>query len=223
VVSFSVGRIQPSSIDCCRHYYRSQQLVLFAGDPLREATGIRPSLHPVTINAISEALKVRAKKLEDMPLRLREDVAPLQIAMSAGRIATEAIHKRQQASSEDGMKLLDSEEQTIAGRVMGVVMRLDSLESLLQEKCASVSWIAKYGEWGTFGLLGDKDTETTMDVDDRILSDPLFSMSRSECLLALFLHTVEKPTLEQIGETVPGGSAIDFLDADRKEVLIDDE
>ena len=188
------------------------------GDALRAVTGIRPSLHPVTINALSEALKLRAKNLEDLPLRRTEGVEPLQIALAAGRVATEAIHKRQQASKEDGMTLEAKEEQTIAGRVVGVMMRVEDLEEMLIEKCSTVTWIGKYNEWASFGLLGK--TENDKEVDDRLKDDPLFCMSRAECLLALFLETVEKPTLEKSGETVPGGSVVDFLDADRKEVLI---
>ena len=188
-------------------------------DPVREASGIRPSLHPVTINALTEALKTRAKNVDDMPLRISEGVEPLQVALSAGRIASEAIHKRQEASNEDGMKLEKDEEQTIAGRVVGVVMRLTELESKLNEKSNSVSWIAKYNEWATFGLLPDEE-EDEKSLNDRILSDPLFTLSRAECLLALYLDMIEKPTLEKLGETVPGGSKVDFLDADRIEVLL---
>ena len=39
-------------------------------------------------------------------------------------------------------------------------------------------------------------------------------------LLALFLETVERPKLEMLGESVAGGSKVDFIDADRLEVLI---
>jgi len=191
------------------------------GDALRAATGIRPSLHPVTINALAEALKLRAQNREDWPLRPRANVEPLQIALSAGRIATEAIQKRQAASDEDGMKLQAKEEQTVAGRVVGVVMRLDDLEATLVTRCEAAPWIAKYGEWATFGLMGNAEVEASLsDVEDRIRDDPLFRLSRAECLLALFLATVEQPSLERSDESVPGGSTVDFLDADRKEVLL---
>jgi len=39
-------------------------------------------------------------------------------------------------------------------------------------------------------------------------------------LLALFLDTVERPRLEEMGEDLPGGSAADFIDADRREALL---
>ena len=189
------------------------------GDPLREATGIRPSLHPTTINAIADALKARAMKQEGTNFRLDDDVSPMDIALTASSIASNAITKRQESSDQDGMKLTPQEQQTIAGRVVGVVMRLDELESALLEKVASVGWIAKYNEWATFGVL---ESETNETVDKRVKDDPLFGMSRAECLLALFLNTVEAPQLEKVGESVPDGSKIDFLDQDRSEVLLAD-
>ena len=212
------------------------------GDPLREATGIRPSLHPVTINAIAEALKVRAKKNDDDDvddddvLSINKNnnnnnnifrqtvVEPLQLATTAGGIAAEALQKRQSSSAQDGMTLTPKEEQTVAGRVVGVVMRLDELENALRDKCRQAGWIAKYNEWGSFGILSnEKDGEEDhARIDEQILRDPLFCMNRAECLLALFLAQVEAPALEKIGETVPGGSVVDFLDDDRKEVLLGD-
>ena len=55
---------------------------------------------------------------------------------------------------------------------------------------------------------------------DTIKINPLFRMNRAECLLALFLSTVEKPKLDMVGEDMPGGSNVDFIDADRLEVLL---
>jgi hypothetical protein len=218
------------------------------GDPVREATGKRPSLHPVTINAIAEALKIRAQNLPDAPLRQVSDdektvvVAPLQIALTASKIAADAVKRRQEASlaTNDGMTLTLIEEQTIAGRVLGVLMRLTQLEAELCQKCIKTPWIAKYNEWAAFGVVEPPkeeqvvimDTRTAAaaaaanidgDVvtDERILQDPLFAMNRAECLLALFLQTVERVELEKIGQSVPDNSVIDFLDADRSEVLLE--
>mmetsp|Transcript_11127 Transcript_11127/g.20168 ORF Transcript_11127/g.20168 Transcript_11127/m.20168 type:complete len:246 (+) Transcript_11127:279-1016(+) len=185
------------------------------GDPLRASTGIRPSLHPTTINAIAEALKTRASNSTDTPLVVEGNVQPLDVALSAGKIAATAIEKRQRASKQDGMELTPEEGQTIAGRVVGVVMRFAELEELLNEKVANVEWVKKYEEWDTFGVLEDESQ-----VQDRIRMDPLFAMSRAECLLALFLDTVESPRMEKIGQSAPGGSGVDFLDADRQEVLL---
>jgi hypothetical protein len=186
------------------------------GDPLRAATGIRPSLHPTTINAIAEALKTRAADNPDTPLVVVEgSVEPLDVALSAGKIAATAIEKRQRTSDQDGMELTPEEGQTIAGRVVGVVMRFAQLEELLNSKVANVEWVKKYGEWATFGVLEDESN-----VQERIKTDPLFALSRAECLLALFLDTVEAPQMEKLGQTAPGGSGVDFLDADRQEVLL---
>jgi hypothetical protein len=187
------------------------------GDPLREATKIRPSLHPTTINAISEALKQRAFGNKDLSFRISETVKPFDVALTAGKIASTAITKRRDASKQDGMILYPEEEQTIAGRVMGVIMRIDDLELTLMEKVEKVGWVAKYNEWGTFGVLQSDKLEG---LDQKIKDDPLFCMNRAECLLALFVKTVEIPSLEKAGMTVIDESKIDFLDEDRLKVLL---
>ena len=192
------------------------------GDPLRAATGIRPSLHPVTINAIATVLKLRAQNNPEVPLRVSEKdgVEPIQVALSAGKIAADAIAQRQKTSSRDGMELEPKEEQTIAGRIVGVAMRLDELEAALLEKCQAATWIGKYNEWDTFGVLKD-EKEQEKELFQRILDDPLFCMNRAECLLALFLRNVEEPQLKAKKEEVPDNSLVDFLDEDRSGVLID--
>ena len=95
-----------------------------------------------------------------------------------------------------------------------------ALNRALYEKCAGKSWIAKYGEWDSFGVLSNEKDCDAKQIDDRVANDPLFTMNRAECLLALFLKTVEGPELETKGATVPDGSSVDFLDADREEVLL---
>lgn len=206
---------------CTRHHYSSRLALAsepIKGDPLREATGIRPSLHPTTINAIAEALKARSIKKPGMEFRVSDTVQPLQIALTGGKIAAKAITKRKESSDQDGMQLDPKEEETIAGRVLGVIMRLDELEVTLYEKVSNVGWVAKYDEWASFGVL--KTEESNDLVDKRIKDDPLFCMSRAECLLAIFLKTVEIPQLTKVGGEVPDGSKIDFLDEDRSEVLL---
>jgi hypothetical protein len=66
----------------------------------------------------------------------------------------------------------------------------------------------------------DDDARTTKPIEKRIIEDPLFCMNRAECLLGIFLQEVEIPTLQQLNETVPDDSKIDFLDADRYEVIL---
>lgn len=206
------------------------------GDPLRAATGIRPSLHPTAINAIANALKLRAKG-ELLVVNQDDDDSSssnnnaLELAIQAGQIATDVIAQRQQSAKQDGMTLTKEEEQTLAGRVVGVIMRFYELEKLLVEKTSTQTWITKYNEWDTFGVMAEEaeeeqekqnsnDTTTTTLLQNRIKDDPLFTLNRAECLLGLFLHTIEIPQLIKIGQEVPDKSIIDFLDEDRKDVLL---
>jgi len=66
----------------------------------------------------------------------------------------------------------------------------------------------------------DIEPKIEKELANRIRDDPLFRMCRAECLLAIFLQAVEVPKLLEVGETVAGGSTVDFLDEDRKEVLL---
>jgi hypothetical protein len=172
----------------------------------------------MTINAIAEALKLRATG--NATLTVTNEITPLQVALEAGRIAAEAIQKRQATSRDDGMVLLPEEQQTVAGRVLGVIMRLEQLEHLLNQKCQSASWIDKYNEWNNFGVLLDEGESPITQVHERITRDPLFTLNRAECLLALYLNSVEAPELALKNATVVDNSQVDFLDADRAEVLL---
>lgn len=205
-----------------------------AGDPLRASTGIRPSLHPTTINAISEALLIRSSPSlsASTPIDVAGEVEPLEVAMAAGTLAAGAIEKRHKSCEGDDENVFTTEEgQTLAGRVVGVVMRLRELEQTLAFKVNSAAWVTKYREHGTFGVLsgecdaigngeGNEDLESVL--AQRLKDDPLFRMCRAECLLALFIHTVEVPQLEKLGQQLADGSKIDFIDSDRMDVLLSD-
>jgi len=226
----------------------SSNLILFAGkgDPLRAATGIRPSLHPTTINAISEALLVRARQsnavkdddttiTEGYPLVVNEEkgIKPIDVAVAAGRLATDAISKRTDATlknieveGDKSMIFNEQECQVLAGRVVGVVMRFKELEDLLIKSVNKVGWIEKYNEYSTFGVLKEEcqdDTDNALssfELNNEIKMNPLLRMSRAECLLALFIMTEEIPKMRELGqETVDSDRALDFLDSDRYEVL----
>jgi hypothetical protein len=225
------------------------------GDPLREANGIRASIHPTAINAIAESLKARAFQIikkksnnnndddddEKDYFRVTDTVGPLQVMVTAGQFASNAIQKRQEASvdTNDGMKMNNREEECVAGRVMGVIMRLDDLENELVERTMDVDWVAKYDEWSSFGVLEDEsklilknesedgkseddnDKDVMMKkVHEKIIDDPLFCMNRAECLLAIFIQEVEFPQFQKLNETAPDESKIDFLDTDRLQVVI---
>jgi hypothetical protein len=189
-----------------------------SGDKVRASTGIRPSLHPTTINALTGALKLRAQ--DNSPLKVSEKNQPIDVAMAAAKIAADFLQSRRDTSGDDNMEFEVKEEQTIAGRIVGVVMRLDELESKLNKRVSEVAWISKYEEWASFGILEDSSNDAL--VQERTKTDPLFCMARAECMLAIFLNTVEAPKLAELGEDVPGGSVVDFIDADRLEVLMGD-
>ena len=161
--------------------------------------------------------------------------------MQAARVAAEAIARRQESSQQDGMSLTVAEQQTVAGRVVGVTLRWSVLETALVAQCRRASWVLQYGECDIFGVLAEelvlddnRNASTTMTttsgdtspssirtaLHQRIQQDPLFGLNRAECLLALFLHQVEIPELQRKNVTVPDDSVIDFLDADRKTVLL---
>jgi len=255
--------------DDTQHQQEMKSIDVGGGDLLRKATGIRPSIHPTSINAIAESLKARAvqtieetssgsnsrsgdtnnndgddyEKGEKNQFYVTDTIGPLEVMLTAGQFASNAIQKRQEASEEtnDGMKMNQSEEQTVAGRVMGVIMRLQDLENELIERTMNVEWVAKYNEWSSFGVLEDeckyknnRDKNSDDDDDDndddangmmnkvheKIIDDPLFRMNRAECLLGIFLQEVEIPQFQKLNETAPDGSKIDFLDTDRFEVII---
>jgi hypothetical protein len=150
---------------------------------------------------------------------------PLQIAITAGGIAMNAIDKRNSDKDDTSEKFTMEESQTISGRVVGVVMRMRELEEVLVKRVRGVGWVKKYGEEESFGVLraecnDDNNTdELEKKLAETIKINPLFRMNRAECLLGLFLDTVERPKLELLGEGVAGGSEVDFIDADRLEVL----
>jgi len=198
---------------------------------------------------------------------------PLDVAITAGEIASSAIQKRNDAakSGYEGFSYDDDlddndddddysnddnnptdehnneitttstdesfniqESQLICGRVVGVVMRLRDLEATLIERVMAASWVRKYREEVSFGVLreecdDEQKEKTSLDklLAEKIVHDPLIRMNRAECLLALFLNTVERPKMEKLpssGEEVPsaGASTVDFIDADRLEVLMND-
>jgi hypothetical protein len=206
------------------------------GDSIRSTTGIRPSLHPTEINCIAEALMLRSTNNPTIDIDVTTSSEPLQVAIAAGSIAMNAIDKRNSDKDDTSEKFTMEESQTISGRVVGVVMRMRELEELLVQRVSGVGWVKKYGEEESFGVLraecssnsnnDDPSTKTTTSEElekklaETIKINPLFRMNRAECLLGLFLDTVERPKLELLGEGVAGGSEVDFIDAERLEVLL---
>lgn len=197
------------------------------GDKLRDSTGKRPSLNPTIINAISEALLLRSSDHKNLPMEVTSDVEPLEVAIAAGKLASNAIEKRAKSSTavagDEGSAFTEEECQLIAGRIVGVVMRWAEMESYLIDSVKNTSWVMKYNEHPSFGVLAEECEEGGCDdklLKQRLKDDPLLRMCRAECLYALFLKNVEKPTMEKIGNTALDSAEIDFLDADRSEVLV---
>ena len=174
---------------------------------------------------------LRSSKNKNIPIDVANsnNVEPLQIAITASEIAMKAINKHGNDGVDDESFTVE-ESQAISGRVVGVVMRMRELEELLIQRVKGVGWVSKYGEEESFGVLrgeckdesssDDMDSELEKKLAETIKLNPLFRMNRAECLLGLFLDTVERPKLELLGdESVAGGSEVDFIDADRLEVL----
>jgi hypothetical protein len=200
------------------------------GDKVRDSTGKRPSLNPTIINAISEALSKRASNDSSLPMEVTPDVEPIQVAVAAGQIASSAIEKRAKSSTavagDESSAFTPEECQLVAGRIIGVVMRWNEIEASLIEAVKSTAWVLKYNEQASFGVLSEECEDGECDdtiLKKRLQDDPLLRMCRAECLYALFLKNVEMPTMEKIGQVpIDGATGIDFLDAERKEVLFPD-
>jgi hypothetical protein len=201
-------------------------LLQIKGDPYRDANNVRPSLHPITINILSQALKLRATaNSRSNSTTAGKEENPLEIVVQVSALAATAMAQRQSTSKMDQMTLTVEEQQTVAGRVVGVMVRIQELQQLLYKRCSAVPWIAKYKEWHSFGLVQPPDLEPLVSPQDsnnfeELLQDPLLLLNRAECLLALFIHSVEIPELQRKNCTVPDQSIIDFLDEDRRQVLL---
>lgn len=195
------------------------------GDKVRLANNVRPSLNPTVINTISNALLQRSTtKSSFIPTSTTK---PIDIMVQAGSLASVAIQNRLKSSmhvdGDDGAFNLE-ESKLVAGRVVGVIMRLHELEDQLIEKVRNVGWIKKYGEESSFGVCKveldegysaslitngakcDEDGQS-LSFDPRINQmlmklgdDPLLRMCRAECLYALFLKNVEIPSMAKAGQ-----------------------
>jgi len=206
------------------------------GDALRSQTGIRPSLYPTTINAISQAILLYHQPSLDstLPMKVSLNITtPLQVAIAAGTLAWKAIEQRRNVAAStsslfhdyENLDHIDTESmfteqeaQVISGRVVGVVLRMSQLESLLIGQVQKSSWIYKYNEYHIFGVCKDEygrnnNTTTTQEetIQDRnsllFIQDPLLRMCRAECLLALFIHGIEILSLRKAGVLeISGGS-----------------
>mmetsp|Transcript_21920 Transcript_21920/g.27643 ORF Transcript_21920/g.27643 Transcript_21920/m.27643 type:complete len:311 (-) Transcript_21920:54-986(-) len=209
------------------------------GDKVRLANNIRPSLNPTVINTISNALLQRSSdKSSFIP---SENNPPINIMLDAASLGSKAIQSRAKASTQvqgDEGTFNAEECKLVAGRIVGVLMRLNELEDELIDRVNDVGWVKKYGEYGMFGVCkveldegyrpsdivnivsasgeDEGEGENIKEADGRIgevleklKDDPLVRMCRAECLYALFLKNVELPSMEKAGQIpADSGSAV---------------
>ena len=132
------------------------------------------------------------------PLRpARPPIEPMTINgiqdVIVGRDVEESVSWMLQARSADpDYQLTDNEERRMSHHLRCVAAARDPLMGLLQAAVGAAPWVAKYGTESDFGL-GDA-------------ADPYVRSCRAECLLALLILHAE-------------GGPVDFIDADRLEVL----
>lgn len=181
----------------------------------------RPSLHPVTIDAIAEALRIRAQNKTISPLRLPKDgsVELIDVHLAARRIAERAVEgARHETITNGDTKFTEAEESAVACRIVATLLRMDDLEWELVHRCSQQSWISERDEHDAFGILKDETCVRTL--DERVLSDLDFATKRAERLLALFLLNLEGPGVKAAGDSVPGGSEPDYLEEEHYEIMM---
>ncbi|CAM9284101.1 unnamed protein product [Ectocarpus sp. 12 AP-2014] len=91
----------------------------------------------------------------------------------------------------------EEEERAVTSRVCGVASHLTELRFMLATAVERTPSIAKYGMFSDYGM------------SENVENDPLAQMNQAECLLALYILHKENA----------GGAAVDFLDAERLDVL----
>ena len=189
------------------------------------ATEQRPSLHPITIDAIAEALRIRASNNKSMPLRTNHDdnIEDWEIMMTAGKIAQSTLEETSSNDDEESILFNKEEQNTIGARIVATIIRFEYLEEQLRKKCnTAIAELEQEEEvqYYNLGVLG-VDEEVQQDLlDETIRNDPVFSTNRAMSLLAIFLDSIERPARRQSGNTLPGGSVPDFLDPVQRKILL---
>jgi len=188
----------------------------------------RPSLHPIAIDAIEEAFRLRAQNTTTSPLRLIDAQTEwFQVHYSIVKFADRFLEKYKKSSTESStssdndFQWTEEELQTIGGRIVGVLMRLDDLEWEWNHRIrtssladADSSSMIPSDVWKTtLGLHpGDVEQNCFRTVDTALSEDKDFARARAEKMLALFLMNIELPGMEASESTVPGGSYPDFIE-----------
>ena len=115
----------------------------------------------------------------------------------------------------DEIQMTEEELQTIGGRIVGVLMRLDDLEWEWNHRITTSSLMdVPVDIWkATLGLHPDSVEQSCIrTIDEALLKDTEFARARAERMLALFLMNIEGPGLKANGAEVPGGSEPDFIE-----------
>ena len=175
-----------------------------------EELPVRPSLHPITIDAIEEGLRLRSQYSTTSPFRIVNDKTEwYEVQYTIASFAERFLEKHSESSSE---QWTDEELQTIGGRIAGVLMRLDDLEWEWNNRvCSSTLSSIDPSLWkSTLGLYPENE-KCTRTVDQALLNDKEFARARAEKMLALFLCLLEGPGLLAAGESLPGGSFPSFI------------
>lgn len=181
------------------------------------------SLHPITIDAIEEAFRLRAQNMTTSPLRLLDsNMEWFEVQYSIMKYTERFLedYTKDSKNSNDEPKWTEEEFQTIGGRIVGVLVRLDDLEwewnhrvttsKLGQPESADM---IPYDQWKSIlGLHPDNVEQRCIKTLDRaLLEESDFARARAERMLALFLLNIEGPAMKASGNLSPDGSEVDFI------------
>lgn len=179
------------------------------------------SLHPITIDAIEEAFRLRAQNMTTSPLRLLANMEWFEVQYSIMKFAERFLEKYSKGSKDSEEPIWTEEElQTIAGRIVGVLVRLDDLEwewnhrvSTSAQGQPESSDMIPFSQWKSIlGLHPDNvEQRCIKTVDMALLEDNDFAKTRAERMLALFLLNIEGPAMKASGNLSPDGSVVDFI------------
>jgi hypothetical protein len=197
-----------------------------AASEISNRNGSRPSLHPITIDAIEEAFRLRSRNMTTSPLRLIDEQTEwYDVQYSIVKFADRFLenytkHDNGGNGTDEESKWTAEESQTIGGRIVGVLMRLDDLEWEWNNRVcnspladADSPNMIPHRLWKTTLGLHPNNVEQscTSTLDAALSTEGDFARSRAERMLALFLMNIEAPGVESSGREMPGGSHPDFI------------